>query len=107
MTSASFLDEFRGAAKPVRIAQNCSRPSFAHTHCGDRLFDSGRFEKIQRHTGGTEEGPLAAAVVSARHGRRESDGPQAPFSAGRPSSLFSAGGTPGTRFSGMDGRLLG
>src|ERR1700732_5408952 len=107
MTSASFLDEFRGAAKPVRIAQNCSRPSFTHTHCGDWFFDSGRFEKIQRHVGGTEEGPLAGADVSSRHGRREPDEPKAPFSAGRPSSLLSAGETPGTRLSGMDGRLLG
>jgi len=27
------------AAEPVRIAQNCSRPSFTHKHCGDWFFD--------------------------------------------------------------------
>src|ERR1700681_2615407 len=98
--------KFKGGS-PLKTSQNRSRPSFTNPYCGDWFFDSGGFEKIQRHVGGTEEGPLAGADVSSRHGRREPDGPKASFSAGRPSSLLSAGETPGTRLSGMDGRILG
>src|SRR6266403_3558491 len=87
----SFLDGLRGKRIVLDEIHRLQNPSellkiaadhHARTHCGDRFFDSGGFEKIQRHVGGTEEGPMADADVPSRHGRREPDGSKAPFSAG-------------------------
>src|SRR5580704_165528 len=73
------LDEVHRLQNPSELLKNCSRPSSTHTHCGDWFFDSGGFEKIQRHVDGPEEGPLAGADVSSRQQPRRRFFPRAGY----------------------------
>jgi len=69
------LDEIHRLQNPSRIAQNCSRPSFAHTSLWRRVLRLWVLRKNSETRWRGGRGTYGCPDVSSRHGRREPDGP--------------------------------